>query len=126
MHLSVNRPLLLRGLQLPLLGERRSHLRAADASDDCVLPAEDAKDLLTKIGAETSLRYAIHLITAASLVASKRKAPKVEVADLGRAYELFVDIKRSTQFMMEYQEQFMFNEVPELEEAHANGAAMQQ
>ena len=88
--------------------------------------AEDAKDLLTKIGVETSLRYAIHLITAASLVASKRKAPKVEVADLGRAYELFVDIKRSTQFMMEYQEQYMFNEVPEMEEAHANGAPMQQ
>ncbi len=50
----------------------------------------------------------------------------MEVADLGRAYELFVDIKRSTQFMIEYQEQYMFNEVPELEEDHANGAAMEQ
>ena len=29
--------------------------------------------LLTKIGCETSLRYAIHLITAASLVCAKRK-----------------------------------------------------
>lgn len=92
----------------------------------CCLAAEDAKALLTKIGAETSLRYAIHLITAASLVAIKRKAPKVEVADLSRAYELFVDIKRSTQFMMEYQEQYLFNEVPEMEEAHANGSAMEQ
>ena len=100
-------------------------LRALSARDNCLRYAEDAKDLLTKIGSETSLRYAIHLITAASLVASKRKAPKVEVADLGRAYELFVDIKRSTQFMMEYQEQYMFNEVPELDEPHANGAAMQ-
>lgn len=34
---------------------------------------EDAKDVLTKIGVETSLRYAIHLITAANLVAKKRK-----------------------------------------------------
>ena len=48
------------------------------------------------------------------------------MADLGRAYELFVDIKRSTQFMMEYQDQYMFNEVPELEEGHANGSAMEQ
>ncbi|CAK0737507.1 RuvB-like 2 [Coccomyxa viridis] len=96
------------------------------AEEEDVELTEDAKDLLTKIGVETSLRYAIHLITAASLVASKRKAPKVEVADLGRAYELFVDIKRSTQFMMEYQEQYMFNEVPEMEDAHANGAPMQQ
>lgn len=34
---------------------------------------DEAVDLLTKIGIETSLRYALHLITAASLVATKRK-----------------------------------------------------
>ena len=42
-------------------------------------PADDAKELLTKIGAETSLRYAIYLITASSLVATKRRAAAVEV-----------------------------------------------
>ena len=40
---------------------------------------EEARDILTKIGMETSLRYAIHLITAAHLVAKKRKViAKVE------------------------------------------------
>jgi TIP49 AAA-lid domain/TIP49 P-loop domain len=34
---------------------------------------DDAKELLTKIGAETSLRYAIHLITAAWLICLRRK-----------------------------------------------------
>ena len=34
---------------------------------------EEAKDALTTIGVETSLRYSIHLITAANLVARKRK-----------------------------------------------------
>jgi RuvB-like protein 2 len=34
---------------------------------------EEAKEVLTKIGVETSLRYSIHLITAANLVARKRK-----------------------------------------------------
>lgn len=34
---------------------------------------EDAKEVLTRIGMETSLRYSIHLITAAHLVAKKRK-----------------------------------------------------
>lgn len=34
---------------------------------------DDARDVLTKIGVETSLRYAIHLITASNLVARKRK-----------------------------------------------------
>lgn len=46
------------------------------------LGAEDAKDLLTKIGAETSLRYAIYLITAASLVATKRKVSCTSTACL--------------------------------------------
>ncbi|KAL2623617.1 hypothetical protein R1flu_003822 [Riccia fluitans] len=74
--------------------------------------SEDAKELLTKIGKETSLRYAIHLITAASLACQKRKGKEVEIEDISRVYSLFVDVKRSTQFLMEYQEQFMFNEVP--------------
>jgi len=74
--------------------------------------SEDAKELLTKIGVETSLRYAIQLITAAALACQKRKGKLVELEDVSRVYQLFVDIKRSTQFLMEYQEQFMFNEVP--------------
>lgn len=35
--------------------------------------SEDAYTVLTRIGLETSLRYAIQLITAASLVCRKRK-----------------------------------------------------
>ena len=75
--------------------------------------SEDAKDLLCKIGHETSLRYSIHLITAAALVAHKRKSAEVEVEDISKVYGLFLDVQRSTQFMVEYQEQFMFNEIPE-------------
>mmetsp|Transcript_23918 Transcript_23918/g.49844 ORF Transcript_23918/g.49844 Transcript_23918/m.49844 type:complete len:484 (+) Transcript_23918:36-1487(+) len=72
---------------------------------------EDALDLLTRIAMETSLRYAIHMIIAASLCASKRKAAEVEIEDIKRVYSLFVDVKRSTQFLMEYQKEFMFNEL---------------
>jgi RuvB-like protein 2 len=36
----------------------------------------------------------------------------VEVEDISKVYGLFLDVQRSTQFMVEYQEQFMFNEVP--------------
>ena len=45
--------------------------------------------------------------------------------DISRAYSLFVDVKRSTQFLMEYQDQFMFNEVPELEDEEAPAGAME-
>ena len=44
--------------------------------------SEDAKQLLTKIGHETSLRYAIHLITASALNCQKRKGKIVEVQDI--------------------------------------------
>ena len=76
---------------------------------------EDAKALLTRIAMDTSLRYAMHMIMTASLVATKRRAAEVDVQDIKRVYSLFVDVKRSTQFLMEYQAEFMFNFVPEEE-----------
>jgi RuvB-like protein 2 len=71
--------------------------------------SKDALDLLTKIGMETSLRYAIQMITIASLCSQKRKGSEVGIEDIKRVYSLFVDVKRSTQFLMEYQRDFMFN-----------------
>ena len=85
---------------------------------------DDAKELLTKIGHETSLRYAIHLITAAALVCRRRKGSEVEIEDISKVYSLFVDVTRSTQFVMEYQELFMFNEIEDEEEPE--DAAMEQ
>ncbi|KAI8032005.1 RuvB-like 2 [Camellia lanceoleosa] len=74
--------------------------------------SEDGKVLLTKIGVDTSLRYAIHLITSAALACQKRKGKLVEMEDISRVYELFWDVKRSTQYLIEYQSQYMFNDVP--------------
>ncbi|KAF9364586.1 RuvB-like 2 [Mortierella sp. NVP85] len=79
--------------------------------EEDVQMTEDAKDILTRIGMETSLRYAIHLITVSSIVAKKRKATIVEVADVKRVYSLFWDEKRSVQMLKEYQGQFMYNEI---------------
>uniref|UniRef100_A0A7S1U314 RuvB-like helicase n=1 Tax=Phaeomonas parva TaxID=124430 RepID=A0A7S1U314_9STRA len=67
----------------------------------------EALDLLTRIGMETSLRYAIQMITCASLCATKRKASEVDLEDIRRVYSLFVDVKRSTQFLMEYQQEYV-------------------
>ena len=74
---------------------------------------DEAKDLLCKVGTETSLRYAIQLITAASLAASKRKATVVDTEDVSRVYMLFIDVKRSTAAMLEHQNEFMFNDIGE-------------
>ncbi|KAJ4962461.1 hypothetical protein NE237_022400 [Protea cynaroides] len=86
--------------------------------------SEDAKVLLTKIGVEASLRYAIQLITAAALACQKRKGKLVEMEDISRVYQLFLDLKRSTQYLMEYQNQYMFNEMPTREGDEDEAIAM--
>nr|WCZ58716.1 RuvB-like helicase 2 [Seculamonas ecuadoriensis] len=80
------------------------------AEEEDVEIEEDAVKILTKIGGTASLRYAIHLITAASLAAQKRRASSVSMEDVRRVYQLFVDVKRSTQFLIDYQKDFMFSE----------------
>jgi RuvB-like protein 2 len=71
---------------------------------------EKALKLLTKIGMDSSLRYSIQLIMTADLVAKKRKSNVVDMIDLKKVYGLFVDVKRSSEFLKAYQDQFMFNE----------------
>jgi len=77
---------------------------------------EDAANLLTRIATETSLRYAIHMIITANLVCQKRKGTEVTTDDIKRVYSLFVDVKRSSQFLMEYQHEFMFSEIGDEDE----------
>merc|ERR1719263_948374 len=66
------------------------------AEEEDVEMDDDAKGLLTKIGTESSLRYALHLITAANLVCLKRKGQEVSMQDIRKVYSLLVDVKRST------------------------------
>lgn len=70
---------------------------------------DKAQQLLTKIAETTSLRYAIQIITASALVAQKRRATEVDMEDIRKVYTLFVDVKRSTQFLAEYQDHFMYH-----------------
>jgi len=81
------------------------------AEEEDVEMTSSAKELLTKIGLESTLRYAIHLISVANLVCLKRKGQEVDVQDIRKVYSLFVDVKRSTQFLMEYNQEFMFSEL---------------
>jgi RuvB-like protein 2 len=80
--------------------------------EEDVQMSEDALAILTRIGMETSLRYAIQLIMVANLVSQKRKAAEVDVDDIKRVYSLFFDEARSAQYLKEYQKEFMFSETP--------------
>jgi RuvB-like protein 2 len=87
--------------------------------------ADAALALLTKIGKESSLRYAIHMITVANLVCLRRKGTEVTKEDIKRVYSLFVDVKRSTEFLQAYQRQFMFSEMADDEEEEEEDEAME-
>ncbi|GJW37168.1 RuvB-like protein 2 [Tanacetum coccineum] len=100
-------------LNRALENDMASILEDVDVSDD-------AKVLLTKFEVETSLRYAINLITSAALACQKRKGMVVEIEDVNRVYELFWDVKRSKQYLIEYQNQYMFNEAATEEEDESN------
>ncbi|KDN41329.1 putative RVB2-RUVB-like protein [Tilletiaria anomala UBC 951] len=80
---------------------------AIRAQEEEVTFTLDAMDVLARIGQETSLRYAINLITTASLVAKRRKASEIDVVDVRRVYGLFFDEKRSVQYLQEHAREFM-------------------
>jgi RuvB-like protein 2 len=50
------------------------------------------------------------LITTSSLLASKRKANEVESGDVRRAYTMFLDVKRSSDYLRDHQKEYLFSE----------------
>lgn len=82
------------------------------AEEEDVELSEEAKDLLTKIATETSLRYGLNLITSANLVAQKKGRTQVDMSDIERVFSLFLDVKRSVKYLTEFQDEFMFSEIP--------------
>ncbi|KAL4402145.1 RuvB-like protein 2 [Malassezia pachydermatis] len=81
------------------------------AQEEEVTLKPEALDVLTRMAMETSLRYTINLITTAYLAAKRRKSDEVDVADVRRVYNLFVDEKRSVQYLQEHAAEFLSEEV---------------
>lgn len=72
---------------------------AIRAEEEDVKLDEPALSELEKLGASISLRYAMQLISAANILASRRKSAVVLEADVKRAYLLFLDEQRSAQHL---------------------------
>lgn len=80
------------------------------ANEEEVELTSDALELLTKIGQETSLRYASNLISVSQQIALKRQSQSVDLVDLKRAYTLFLDSERSVKFVSEFSHKFIDEE----------------
>lgn len=68
---------------------------------------EDALNLLTKIGVENSLRYAVQLLTPAYEVAVRDGRSKVASKDVETVKSLFVDVKQSAKYLKEYEDRLL-------------------
>jgi len=93
----------------PYTNEEVQRILTIRCEEEDVEMTEDAMALLTRIGTDTTLRYAIHMITAAHLVCQKRQGTEVDIQDIKRVYTLFMDLKRSVKMLEDYHKDFMFN-----------------
>ncbi|KAL5290783.1 RUVBL2 family protein [Megaselia abdita] len=90
--------------------EIKEILKIRCEEEDCNMHT-DALTILTKIAHDTSLRYAIQLISTGNLISKRRKATEVLVEDIKKVYSLFLDENRSSQILKEHQDEYMFNEI---------------
>ncbi|CEP03308.1 RuvB-like helicase [Plasmodiophora brassicae] len=66
-----------------------------------IVVADDALELLSQVGEDASLRYAVQLLTPASIIASTNGRKDVFVEDVQQAHDLFLDAKRSAKILSE-------------------------
>ncbi|EKX72768.1 ATP-dependent DNA helicase family member protein [Theileria equi strain WA] len=72
---------------------------------------KESLELLVKIASDISLRYALQLITASNLIRLRKGGGPVTCDDIKRAFNLFIDAKRSTKYLIEFQHDYMFSEI---------------
>ncbi len=74
------------------------------AEAEAVKLTEEALEELTKIGTETSLRYAVQLMEPARQIAKSKGKDEVDVDDVKEARSLFIDLKHSVEYVRKYEE----------------------
>jgi TBP-interacting protein len=77
------------------------------AKHEKIKMSEEALDYLTEIGVKTSLRYAIQLIAPAYEVAKEKKKEQIEKVHVQQVERLFSDVKKSVEYLKEYEKQFL-------------------
>lgn len=105
----------------PYSTENIGQILSIRCEEEDVKMSDKAKEVLTQIGSETSLRYAIQLITTASMVTAKRMGTEVSVDDVNKVYSIFMDEARSEQFLKDYQSEFLYDDKSSSSSSNNNG-----
>jgi TBP-interacting protein len=69
--------------------------------------SDEALEMLTDLGVKNSLRYAVQLLAPAYEFAKLRNSNRVEVEDVKRASELFVDVSQSSAYLKKWEEKML-------------------
>ncbi len=77
------------------------------AKEENVSLTDEALELLTKIGVEASLRYAIQLMEPARIIASRKGRDEVFKEDIEEARKLFIDVRQSVDYIRRYEEMWL-------------------
>ncbi len=77
------------------------------AAEMGLLLDKKAIERLTQIGYENSMRYAIQLLAPANELAKIRNGNKIEVEDIERASQLFVDVSKSSSYLKDWEEKMI-------------------
>lgn len=68
---------------------------------------DDALTALSEIGSETTLRYAVQLLTPAAQSAKVNARTSISKEDITEVNDLFLDVKRSAKFLSEKDNKYM-------------------
>jgi len=77
------------------------------AQESGIVLSEEAKEMLTKLGEENSMRYAAQLLAPAFEYAKLRGSSQVELEDVKRASEVFVDVSQSSEYLKKWEERMI-------------------
>ncbi|NIP66677.1 TATA box-binding protein, partial [Candidatus Bathyarchaeota archaeon] len=70
---------------------------------------EEALEKLTEVGARSSLRYSVQLLSLAAQNARASKREKVSAEDVERVAKLFMDIGEAAEHLRKYEERMMIH-----------------
>lgn len=88
----------------PYTAEEIREILKIRASAENVTLSDEALEELTKIGVESSLRYAVQLMEPARQIARSKGKIRVDVEEVREARKLFIDLKHSVKYVKEYEE----------------------
>ncbi|MCF8884643.1 MAG: hypothetical protein L4877_02475 [Aigarchaeota archaeon] len=74
------------------------------AAEERVKLSQEALEKLTEIGIESTLRYAVQLLSPSMEIAKSRNRDVIQPEDVEEAKKLFSDIKRSVEELRRYEE----------------------